>query len=117
MKVKVLVVDDERGLLEGLQKVLEAEEPVSQEPPPPGPQFFSVTLGEDGRPPPLEEVERSYLVRILEHQGGRRMATAKILGISYPTFLKRLRALGLDQGDVRPRRARSKTPTPRRMAG
>ena len=42
-------------------------------------------------------MERSYVARVLEHLSGRRMAAAQTLGISYPTFLKRLRELGLSQ--------------------
>ena len=57
--------------------------------------FFQVPLEPGGQPPPLAEVEATYLVHILEHFQGRRMAAAKALGISYPTFLKRLRELNL----------------------
>jgi two-component system response regulator AtoC len=59
--------------------------------------FFSVKLQADGTPPPVEVVERNYVARVLEHLGGKRMAAAQTLGISYPTFLKRLRELGLSQ--------------------
>ncbi|MGZ3458466.1 MAG: helix-turn-helix domain-containing protein, partial [Archangium sp.] len=38
----------------------------------------------------LEEVERAYTRWALERLGGRRMEAAKVLGLSYPTFLKRL---------------------------
>jgi DNA-binding NtrC family response regulator len=60
--------------------------------------FFRVERASDGVPPPLEAVERAYVRRVLEHTGGKRMAAAQLLGISYPTFLKRLRELGLDSG-------------------
>ena len=60
--------------------------------------FFSVKLGGDGVPPPVEVVERAYVARVLEHLNGKRMAAAQTLGISYPTFLKRLRELGLPEG-------------------
>jgi two-component system, NtrC family, response regulator AtoC len=58
--------------------------------------FFAIPLTEAGDPPRLEEIERGYLIRVLEHCGGHRTAAAQALGISYPTFLKRLRELGLD---------------------
>jgi two-component system, NtrC family, response regulator AtoC len=58
--------------------------------------FFSVGLTPDGTPPQLEIIERQYVSRVLHHLEGRRMAAAQVLGISYPTFLKRLRELGLD---------------------
>jgi len=34
---------------------------------------------------------------VLEHMNGRRGAAAEALGISYPTFLRRLRELGIDR--------------------
>jgi two-component system response regulator AtoC len=57
--------------------------------------FFQVALANDA-PPRLEVVERAYVARVLDHFGGHRTAAALGLGISYPTFLKRLRELGLD---------------------
>ena len=62
---------------------------------PPSAAFFAVELKGEA-PPPLEHVERNYVARVLEHFGGKRMQAAHSLGISYPTFLKRLRELGLD---------------------
>jgi two-component system response regulator AtoC len=43
-----------------------------------------------GPPLPLEEVERLYVRHVLERLEGRRMEAARALGISYPTFLRRL---------------------------
>jgi two-component system, NtrC family, response regulator AtoC len=39
---------------------------------------------------PMDELERRYARYVLERLGGRRMEAAKALGLSYPTFLKRL---------------------------
>lgn len=72
---------------------------------PEGSQFFHVDTPRDGVPPPLDVVEQAYVRRVLEHTGGKRMAAAQLLGIPYPTFLKRLRELGLDHGDPVPRSA------------
>jgi two-component system response regulator AtoC len=58
------------------------------------PAFFSMPLGPEGAPPPAEVVERAYVARVLEHFHGKRVVAAHALGISYPTFLKRLRELG-----------------------
>ncbi len=58
------------------------------------PAFFSIPLGAEGAPPPAEVVERAYVARVLEHFHGKRVVAAHALGISYPTFLKRLRELG-----------------------
>jgi DNA-binding NtrC family response regulator len=38
----------------------------------------------------MDELERRYARYVLERLGGRRMEAAKALGLSYPTFLKRL---------------------------
>ncbi len=43
-----------------------------------------------GDPVPMEEVERRYARFVLALMGGRRMEAAKVLGLSYPTFLKRI---------------------------
>jgi two-component system response regulator AtoC len=59
--------------------------------------FFSVDLDAHGSPRPIEEVERAYVAHVLAHCRGHRTTAAAALGISYPTFLKRLRELGLDQ--------------------
>lgn len=58
--------------------------------------FFRVGLERSGALPSLEAVESAYVARVLEHFGGRRSAAVEALGISYPTFLKRLRELGLE---------------------
>ncbi|RYZ01741.1 MAG: sigma-54-dependent Fis family transcriptional regulator [Myxococcales bacterium] len=69
-------------------------------------RFFEVETPDDGIPPALEVIEKAYVHRVLEHTGGRRMAAAQLLGISYPTFLKRLRELGVDDGHSGPRTMR-----------
>ncbi|MCY1021815.1 sigma-54-dependent transcriptional regulator [Pyxidicoccus sp. MSG2] len=43
-----------------------------------------------GPPRPLEEVERLYVRHVLGRLDGRRMEAARALGLSYPTFLRRL---------------------------
>ena len=43
-----------------------------------------------GDPRPLEEIEKRYVRHVLGQLGGRRVEAAKVLGLSYPTFLKRL---------------------------
>ena len=50
----------------------------------------------NGAPPPLEAVERAYVAHVLDACKGHRTAAAHVLGISYPTLLKRLRELGMD---------------------
>jgi two-component system, NtrC family, response regulator AtoC len=43
-----------------------------------------------GSPIPMEELERRYARHVVEQLGGRRVEAAKALGLSYPTFLKRI---------------------------
>jgi DNA-binding NtrC family response regulator len=78
----------------------------SSRPPQTASRFFQVDAMGDGVPPSLDAVEHAYVKRVLEHTGGKRMAAAQLLGISYPTFLKRLRELGLDADPV-PRSSRN----------
>ncbi|WP_164019401.1 sigma-54-dependent transcriptional regulator [Pyxidicoccus trucidator] len=52
----------------------------------PDPDAFMV----GGPPRPLEEVERLYVRHVLSQLDGRRMEAARALGLSYPTFLRRL---------------------------
>lgn len=59
--------------------------------------FFSVELPPGEEPPTVEQVEHAYVRRMLDHCGGKRMLAADKLGLSYPTFLRKLRDLGLDE--------------------
>jgi two-component system, NtrC family, response regulator AtoC len=43
-----------------------------------------------GTPITMEELERRYARHVLDMLGGRRVEAAKALGLSYPTFLKRI---------------------------
>jgi len=43
-----------------------------------------------GDPRTLEEIEKKYVRHVLGQLGGRRVEAARVLGLSYPTFLKRL---------------------------
>ena len=55
-------------------------------PPPGDPSDFRVP----GGPITVDELEKRYARFVLERLGGKRMEAAKALGLSYPTFLKRL---------------------------
>jgi two-component system response regulator AtoC len=70
--------------------------PVRGTPPSPPDAFSWTSAAPHGAPPSLEAVERAYLVRLLQHFEGHRTAAAQATGLSYPTFLKRLRDFGLD---------------------
>ena len=54
------------------------------------------SLASDGRPPTLVELERDYLVRLLEHTGGNRSQVARLMGVSYPTVMKKVTDYGVD---------------------
>jgi DNA-binding NtrC family response regulator len=71
--------------------------PAAERMAPGGESFFSVELSHEGEPLTAEAVEQAYVKRVLEHAGGKRMHAAQVLGMSYPTFLKRLRELGIDE--------------------
>jgi two-component system, NtrC family, response regulator AtoC len=43
-----------------------------------------------GEPIAMEEIERRYARHVLDRLDGKRMLAAKVLGLSYPTFLKRI---------------------------
>ena len=64
--------------------------------------FFTVMLTAGAQPPSLLQVEQLYVAQVLAHFHGRRTAAAAALGISYPTFLKRLRELGFERSRRRP---------------
>ena len=47
-------------------------------------------------PPTLEEVEKAYLVQLLERAGGNRTQVARWMGVSYPTVMKKIGDYGID---------------------
>ena len=55
-----------------------------------GRHFFALDAGADGTPPTLADVERAYIVRLLDHAGGNRTQVARLLGVSYPTVAKKI---------------------------
>jgi two-component system response regulator AtoC len=59
------------------------------------PEFFSVALGEDGRPPALADLEKLYVERLLTHAKGNRAEVARLLGVSYPTVMKKIADYGI----------------------
>jgi len=69
-------------------EVLAGVKPTAQVPAAPlaEPEAFTLPVP----PRPMEEVERAYARWTLERLGGRRVEAAKVLGLAYATFLKRL---------------------------
>ncbi|MES1206574.1 MAG: sigma-54 dependent transcriptional regulator [Pseudomonadota bacterium] len=57
---------------------------------------FADSLAERGRPPTLDEVEKEYLVKLLEHTDGNRTQVARLMGVSYPTVMKKIGDYAID---------------------
>lgn len=49
-----------------------------------------------GHLPTLVEVEREYLIMLIRELHGRRSAISRVMGVSYPTVLKKIASHGLD---------------------
>ncbi|MFP3947520.1 MAG: sigma 54-interacting transcriptional regulator, partial [Longimicrobiales bacterium] len=58
-----------------------------------------IRLLEDGELPPLDEVERRYIVHVLDRLEGNKRRAADTLGIGRRTLYRRLEAYGGDGGD------------------
>ena len=56
----------------------------------------SKVMSEKGRPPTLDELERDYMVRLLEHAHGNRSQVARLMGVSYPTVMKKITDYTID---------------------
>jgi two-component system, NtrC family, response regulator AtoC len=72
-------------------------------PPPPAPPAAAAAalaapalVTADGDPPSLEQVERAYLVQLLERAAGNRTQVARWMGVSYPTVMKKITDYGID---------------------
>jgi two-component system response regulator AtoC len=63
----------------------------------PPPWHLSVE-GTGERPPTLEELERAYLVDLLERAQGNRSQVARWMGVSYPTVAKKISDYAIDLG-------------------
>jgi two-component system response regulator AtoC len=64
-------------------------------PPPPQQEpssldFFAVRLDEAGQPPTLDGLEAQYIARLLTFAQGNRTKVARLLGVSYPTVIKKI---------------------------
>jgi DNA-binding NtrC family response regulator len=58
--------------------------------------FFSLDMdAATGKPPTLEQLEREYIARLLDHAQGNRTQVARLLGVSYPTVAKKIAEYGL----------------------
>lgn len=59
------------------------------------PQRFSKMAIEDGDWPTLDELEKRYLIRVLQKTGGNRKKAAEILGVNLTTIYRKIERLGI----------------------
>jgi DNA-binding NtrC family response regulator len=52
-------------------------------------------------PPPLAEVEKRHILRVLDHTGGNKMRAARILGVTTATLYNKLKAYKAAEGDAK----------------
>jgi transcriptional regulator with GAF, ATPase, and Fis domain len=57
--------------------------------------FFSVGLDDRKQPPTLADLEKLYLIRLLDFAAGNRAQVARLLGVSYPTVAKKISDYGI----------------------
>jgi DNA-binding NtrC family response regulator len=62
--------------------------------------------GKDREPPTLGDVERAYVLWMLKRTRRNRTAAARLLGISYPTLVKKIADFGIDLASLEPDESR-----------
>ena len=68
-----------------------------EERPAPGAAGMVSLAGSSGEvPPSLEQVEKAYLLALLDRAGGNRTQVARWMGVSYPTVMKKIVDYGID---------------------
>jgi two-component system, NtrC family, response regulator AtoC len=70
--------------------------PLAEEAAPTGPEPAGGRADDRPDPPTLAEVEREYLLGLLERAGGNKSQVARWMGVSFPTVSKRIADLGID---------------------
>jgi transcriptional regulator of acetoin/glycerol metabolism len=58
--------------------------------------LFTRLFSTKSRPPTIDELERAYLVWLLRFTFGNRTAASRLLGVSYPTIMKKIRDYEID---------------------
>jgi transcriptional regulator of acetoin/glycerol metabolism len=58
--------------------------------------LFSRLVSTKSRPPTMDELEHAYLVWLLQFTLGNRTAASRLLGVSYPTIMKKIRDYQID---------------------
>ena len=81
------------------------EVPPETAPSDPGTRVFVVRRDENDPPATLQDIERAYITWILRITRGNRTAASRMLGISYPTIMKKILDYQIDYRALGPRRA------------
>src|SRR5206468_6461648 len=68
---------------------------------------FVVAAAENGTPASLHDIERAYVVWMLQQARGNRTAASRMLGISYPTIMKKIVDYGIDYRALTREKSRS----------
>jgi len=72
----------------------------------PGSRVFVVRRDENAPPATLQDIERAYVTWILRITHGNRTAASRMLGISYPTIMKKIVDYHIDYRALGGRRAK-----------
>jgi DNA-binding NtrC family response regulator len=86
----------EMGTSLGADSLLLGNQKKSQHPASWAGETMDKVLAEQARPPTLDELERDYIVRLLEHAHGNRSQVARLMGVSYPTVMKKITDYNID---------------------
>ena len=89
---RAVILESGRVLSPGVVLLWQAERGAPQQPAAAAPP----THDRDEAPPTLEEVEKDYLVKLLERAAGNRSQVARWTGVSYPTMMKKIVDYGID---------------------
>jgi DNA-binding NtrC family response regulator len=82
------------------------ETPSEPSPSDPGSRIFAVQREENAPPATLQDVERAYVTWMLRITRGNRTAASRMLGISYPTIMKKIIDYQIDYRSLGARRAK-----------
>ena len=82
------------------------ETPAEAAPSDPGSRVFAVQRDENAPPATLQDIERAYVTWMLRITRGNRTAASRMLGISYPTIMKKIIDYHIDYRSLVARRAK-----------
>ena len=98
--------DLETGRSPAEEAVPIVETPLEAVPSDPGSRIFAVQRDENAPPATLQDIERAYVTWMLRITRGNRTAASRMLGISYPTIMKKIIDYHIDYRSLGARRAK-----------